>query len=123
MINLINKRIIKQQGRLITFKITDLKMKNRIWIYQLIIIGLFFLANNCEKDEDPSTITDADGNIYTSVTIGTQVWMKENLKTTKYSDGTIIPLVTEGAEWAGLSTPAYCWYSNDMNNKNVYGAL
>jgi uncharacterized repeat protein (TIGR02543 family) len=55
-------------------------------------------------------IQDADGNVYTEVTIGTQVWMVENLMTTKYNDGTAIPLVTDTASWGNLTTPGYCWY-------------
>ncbi len=67
---------------------------------------------------------DADGNNYTSVTIGTQTWMVENLKTTKYNDGTSIPNVTDNTAWYNLSTPAYCWYNNDATTyKNTYGAL
>lgn len=67
---------------------------------------------------------DADGNNYTTVTIGTQTWMVENLKTTKYNDGTSIPNVTNATEWVNLSTPAYCWYYNDaITYKNKYGAL
>ena len=54
------------------------------------------------------SITDADGNVYTSVTIGTQEWMSENLRTTKYSDGTAIPNVTGNTEWYNLSTGAWC---------------
>jgi len=70
------------------------------------------------------TITDIDGNYYTTVTIGTQVWMVENLKTTKYNDGTGIPLVTDNTVWCNLSTPGYCWYNNDETTyKNPYGAL
>jgi|WetSurMetagenome_2_1015567.scaffolds.fasta_scaffold00108_35 uncharacterized protein (TIGR02145 family)/uncharacterized repeat protein (TIGR02543 family) len=69
-------------------------------------------------------IRDADGNVYTEVKIGNQVWMVENLKTTKYKDNLAIPLVTDSASWANLATPGYCWYSNDeATYKNPYGAL
>ena len=69
-------------------------------------------------------VTDIDGNIYHTVVIGTQVWMVENLKTTKYNDGTAIPLVTENSAWSNLTTPGYCWYDNDEEMyKKSYGAL
>ena len=67
--------------------------------------------------------TDIDGNHYNSEKIGTQVWMAENLKAITYNDGTEIPLVTGNTEWAALSSPAYCWYNNDISNQTVYGAL
>lgn len=70
------------------------------------------------------TVTDIDGNIYQTVTIGNQVWMKENLKTTKYNDGTPIPLVSDNTNWSNLASPAYCWLNNDESSfKNIYGAL
>ena len=70
------------------------------------------------------TLTDIDNNVYKTIQIGSQVWMAENLKTTKYKDGTSIPLVTDDATWTNLSTPGYCWYNNDAaSNKNIYGAL
>jgi hypothetical protein len=69
-------------------------------------------------------INDIEGNTYHSVEIGNQVWMVENLKTTKYNDGTSIPLVNNGLTWKSLTTPAYCRYNNDaINNKVTYGAL
>jgi uncharacterized protein (TIGR02145 family) len=66
------------------------------------------------------SMTDQDGNIYKTIRIGTQVWMAENLRTTKYNDGTSIPYVTDNNIWAALTTPAYCWYNN---NESSYGAL
>jgi len=69
-------------------------------------------------------ITDIDGNSYNTVRIGNQVWMSENLKTTKYSNGDAIPNVTNNTSWAGLTSGAYCWYNNDaVTYKNNYGAL
>ena len=70
------------------------------------------------------TITDIDGNVYRIVTIGSQTWMGENLKTTRYYDGTPIPLITDATEWSELETPGYCWYNNnESENKGLYGAL
>jgi uncharacterized protein (TIGR02145 family) len=87
-----------------------------------IIILSGALINSCKKDTS-ATITDLDGNVYHTVTIGTQVWMIENLKTTKYNDGTSILLVTDDKVWSDLITPGYCWYNNDKVNKTTYGAL
>ncbi|MCX6334727.1 MAG: fibrobacter succinogenes major paralogous domain-containing protein [Bacteroidia bacterium] len=70
-----------------------------------------------------TTVKDKDGNDYNIVTIGTQTWMKENLKTTRLNDGTTIPVVTGASEWSGLTTPGYCWYDNNIDYKNPYGAL
>jgi uncharacterized protein (TIGR02145 family) len=70
------------------------------------------------------TVTDVEGNIYKTISIGTQIWMSENLKTTKYNDGGSIPLVTDAVIWSNLTTPAYCWYDNEeATYKNLYGAL
>ncbi len=69
-------------------------------------------------------VADMEGNQYTVVNIGTQMWMAENLKTTKYNDNSQIPNVTGNAAWANQTTGAYCWYNNDMAfNKPIYGAL
>lgn len=67
-------------------------------------------------------ITDFDGNIYTSVIIGTQEWMVENLRTTKYADGSPVPNKAYG-DWAPDITGAYCNYNNDLSNKEKYGYL
>jgi uncharacterized protein (TIGR02145 family) len=66
------------------------------------------------------SVTDNDGNTYKTIQIETQTWMAENLKTTKYNDGTAIPLVKDAVAWTELATPGYCWYTNDSVS---YGAL
>lgn len=71
-----------------------------------------------------TSVTDIDENIYNTVQIGTQTWLKENLKTTRYRDGSTIANITDQTAWAALTTGAYCWYDNDgVTNKNTYGAL
>lgn len=67
--------------------------------------------------------TDADGNNYPIVQIGTQVWMAENLRTTKTQNGYPIPNVSNNSEWARLTTSGYCSYDNDINNSKTYGYL
>jgi len=69
------------------------------------------------------TVKDGDGNIYMTINIGKQTWIAENLKTTRYNDGKEIPLVTDAKKWEALKTPGFCWYNNDPDNKDVYGAL
>ena len=68
------------------------------------------------------TVTDINGNAYKTVNIGSQTWMAENLKTTKYNDGTTIPHVPGISGWKILESPAYCWYNNLDENKDLSGA-
>jgi uncharacterized protein (TIGR02145 family) len=85
--------------------------------------GIFcFDILNIEASEN--TISDYDGNVYKIVNIGDQWWMTENLKTTRYNDGEVIPLITDNTEWSSANTPAYCWRSNNESLfKDIYGAL
>ena len=67
---------------------------------------------------------DYDNNNYATVSIGEQIWMAENLKTTHYSDGTAISYPgSDNAVWSANTTGAYAWYSNDATYKDTYGAL
>ena len=98
--------------------------------------GQYFLIGNRNQDtsnvdtsELNNYIIDADGNIYTSVIIGEQEWMVENLRTSKYSNGDPIQNVTDDTEWLNLSSGAWCyydnddWYDNDYNYWSLYGKL
>ncbi|MCX6226599.1 MAG: fibrobacter succinogenes major paralogous domain-containing protein [Bacteroidia bacterium] len=110
-------------------------MKPKIFLIVLICAPLFI--SNCKKDSADQdkphllfnsgitygAMADNDGNTYKTIQIGTQLLMAENLKTTKYSDGTAILNVTDNTQWSTLNTAAYCWYNNDSNYKAVYGAL
>jgi uncharacterized protein (TIGR02145 family) len=71
-----------------------------------------------------SNITDIEGTVYGTVTIGTQVWLTENLATTKFNDDNPIPLVTDQTAWKSLTSPGFCWYNNDGPTfKPTNGAL
>lgn len=113
-------------------------MKTVIIIYfAAVLISLSVIS--CEKDntEDKisltppifnpkleyGTVTDQDGNTYKTIKIGLQTWMAENLRTTRYNDGTNIERVDQYDKWRYYTKPGYCWYYNDTTNRSVYGAL
>lgn len=72
---------------------------------------------------DPETVVDIDGNVYNTVEIGNQTWMVENLRVTKYNDGTPLVFTTSGIDWLNQSTGAYCWPQDDITYKSVYGGF
>jgi uncharacterized protein (TIGR02145 family) len=97
---------------------------SKIWIYILLpIVFVLVLASHKYNDDSNNIVTDVDGNIYNTVTIGTQVWMAENLKVTKYRNGDPIPNVTDNNSWNLLRTDAYCDYDNDITKVSTYGRL
>ena len=68
-------------------------------------------------------INDVDGNTYTTTILGNQIWMSENLKTTRFNDGSSITEVKDNSSWILLKDPAFCWYGNNFTSKEFYGAL
>ena len=93
----------------------------------LLVISLVISCKTNEPVIFTSTsaepVTDVDGNVYQTITIGTQTWMTSNLKTTHYRDGSLIANVTDSAAWSKFVTGAYCDYANDAVNGNNYGHL
>ena len=70
------------------------------------------------------TLTDIDGNTYKTIVIGSQEWMAENLRTSRYANGDSIPNVTDNNEWTNLNTGAFCWNNNDSATYECpYGKL
>jgi uncharacterized protein (TIGR02145 family) len=121
-----------------------------IFLLLILMVGLFIsFANGCKNDKDNNeeiapvnpyngkttavfnpnlyygSLTDIDGNIYKTIIIGTQVWMAENLRTTKYNDGTAILNVSDGSAWKGLSSGAYCniYNTNNIDTIATFGRL
>jgi uncharacterized protein (TIGR02145 family) len=66
---------------------------------------------------------DGDNNYYPVVKVGPQIWMAENLKTTKYNDNTDITNAITNSAWLALTGGGYCWYNNDLANKDKFGGL
>lgn len=103
-----------------------MKNKNKCWLHQLTLILLVLIStNSCEKDNnDNNTVTDIDGNIYHTVTIGKQVWMIENLKTTHYNNGVAIPDGSTRGDYSSESEPKYWFaYNDDLASVDAYGRL
>ncbi len=118
--------------------------KERFFLVMIMALFLSLMISSCNKDDNEpdnpfngkttavfnpdlnyGTMTDQDGNEYKTITIGTQTWMAENLRTTKYRDGSEIPNVTDNTKWVELATGAYCNYNNTTSSDTIatYGRL
>lgn len=91
-------------------------------IIPALLLQLTLLTNGVIAQKN-NVVTDIDGNTYKKVSIGNQVWLQENLRTTSFNDGTPILLVENNTTWTTTAKPAYCWYNNANDNKSTYGAL
>ena len=105
-----------------------MKKNNKPFILLFAFTGLILLFTlSCKKDDsntaDETTVKDIDGNVYKTVTIGTQTWMAENLRTTRYNDSTLIPLPF--AKSSAILGPFVCTYKYTINSDTIktYGRL
>lgn len=98
---------------------------------KLLILSTFLVIycnkNSGNKLKSPlfGTMIDIEGNVYTTVRIGSQEWMAENLRVTKFNDGTDIPHLQTSTKWQEQTTPTYCYYKNTTNADAIkkWGAL
>jgi uncharacterized protein (TIGR02145 family) len=99
-------------------------------VSMIILAAVRFIS--CEKApsiiiiEDSEPLSDIDGNIYKSIKIGEQVWMAENLNTSHFRNGDIIPEAKTTEEWIRAGTenePAWCYYNNDSEDGEEYAKL
>ena len=76
------------------------------------------------KNGTEAPVTDVEGNVYKTVRLGTQVWMAENLRVTKFQNGSPIPNIEDSASWANSASAGYCWFLNDSTKyKSSYGPI
>ncbi len=116
-----------------------MKKHFRFLILTFITVGfVFVLMDGCSKKDDSSStqngilfnskltygsVTDVDGNVYKTITIGNQTWMAENLRVLHYRNGDTIPGITDATKWAQRIKGAYCDYLNDASKAAIYGKL
>jgi uncharacterized protein (TIGR02145 family) len=113
--------------------------KNKLWIKTFILLNVIIMfTGSCKKDNSDTgnpyngkstalfstsktygTLTDVDGNEYKTIVIGTQTWMAENLRTTKFHNGDLIPEVKDNTAWANLTSGAYCNYYNTQKSDSI----
>ena len=106
--------------------------KNHTILICLVLITGFcsMLTFSCKKDDsnnpaDETTVKDIDGNVYKTVSIGDQTWMAENLRTTRYNDSTLVPLIVYGKSNPAIIGPFVCTYKFTTNADTIktYGRL
>jgi len=116
-----------------------MKKHFRSLILSFIAIGFVLIfMNSCSKDNTNTTqgsgiifnskltygtVTDIDGNVYKTITIGNQTWMAENLRVLHYRNGDTIPGISDATKWAQRTKGAYCDYGNNTNKGSIYGKL
>ncbi|MBB5438535.1 uncharacterized protein (TIGR02145 family) [Pedobacter sp. AK017] len=120
-----NPDVASINGNMVTIKsvgkttITANQEANGVYMAGKLNAELVVIARPVEDN----IVVDIDGNIYKTIKIGTQTWMMENLKTTRYRNGTPIPNLADQAIWQSDLTGGYCIYGNNLANEAVYGKL
>ena len=87
------------------------------------ILDIVMMVNMILGGTDTGTVTDIDGNVYTTIQIGNHLWMAENLKVTHFNNGDEIPTGYSASEWDTIWDDAYAVYDDDPSNVENYGNL
>jgi hypothetical protein len=109
------------------------------WIIILTVTAPIAVFNSCDDEDlkailpDPvidfnpsltyGSVTDIDGNTYKTIQVGEALWMAENIRVTKYSNGDVIPNVKDSVAWLTLTSGGYCDYKNQSKISEIYGRL
>lgn len=95
-----------------------------------MFLALFLINMSCSEKEEPindeeasEIVKDIDGNEYEVLNLLGRKWLRQDLKTSRYRDGTVIPRVEDSEEWESMSEGAYTWYNNDPKNDKEFGKI
>lgn len=99
------------------------KVRTKNFKGEYVVNGDLEFTATFDESTCPATVTDIDGNVYPTVSIGTQCWMKTNLKTTLYRDGSTIYTGLSNSAWGTTTSGAYAIYDNNAANNDIYGKL
>lgn len=102
------------------FREKEGNLLNKTMKNNLLLFGVFLMNVIAALGQ---TVSDIDGNVYTTVSIGNQVWLGENLKVTKFNNQEPISIVLDDTQWSTQTQAAYCYYQGDVANTNDYGNL
>ena len=107
-----------------------MRTSKKFLLLSFIIFSVFVgLSVSCKKKDNsvqvPTTVIDIDSNVYHTLTIGSQVWLVENLRTTRYNDGILIPNISDFSSWVNASSGGFCSYLNTTVKEEIatYGLL
>jgi len=106
-----------------SYKIWSEKLENQNKFLSDFVREIKFGKNKYQKKDKIETIIDIDGNVYKTVQIGNQIWMAENLRVSRYSNGDVIPNIIENKVWFDLNCGAWCNYDNNSDFDSEYGKL
>ena len=106
----------------LSYKLTQLKTMTHYY-YRFKAVNENGSVSSEVASFETYAVKDGDGNRYRAVRIGSQIWITENLKTTRFLNGDPIPEVKDQDEWNKMKTPARCYYDNDPTNGEIYGSL
>ena len=104
-------------------------MKFKIYSVAILLLLSLIIIIGCNKEDDPILkpkvfpVYDIDGNGYDTVVIGTQVWLKQNLRTTHYRNGDSLENETNGSKWTNKTVGIYCYYNNLTSGADTFGCL
>jgi len=118
-----NKTIIGEGAGTFNGKLTGLKPNTKYYLRAFATNQAGTVYGSFISFTTQDGAIDVEGNVYHAVKIGSQTWLVENLRTTKYNDGSQIDLISNGGSWQRATAGAYCWYTIDGTIEATNGAL